>query len=181
MFPPIYAIGPLHLLANNLIADDRLNSIVRPDTDDSESTIFPPEFLSETKDRGMLASWCPQEQILKHPAIGVFVSHMGWNSTLESVSCGVPLLCWPFIAEQQTNCWFACNKWGIGMEINGDVRRDQVGQLIRELMEGERGREMKRQAMEWKTKGEEAASSGGSSCRNFENLLVDILLVQKKK
>lgn len=65
------------------------------------------------------------------------------------------------------------------MEINGDVMRHQVRKLVRELMEGERGNEMKKKAMEWKTKAYEAASPGGSSCRNFENLLADILLVQK--
>jgi hypothetical protein len=65
------------------------------------------------------------------------------------------------------------------VEINGDVKRDQVGKFVRELMEGERGNEMKRKAMEWKTKAYEAASPSGSSCRNFENLLADILLVQK--
>jgi len=64
------------------------------------------------------------------------------------------------------------------VEINGDVKRDQVGKLVRELMEGERGNEMKKKAMEWKTKAYEAASPSGS-CRNFENLLADILLVQK--
>jgi hypothetical protein len=57
------------------------------------------------------------------------------------------------------------------VEINGDVKRDQVGKLVRELMEGERGNEMKKKAMEWKTKAYEAASPSGSSCRNFENLL----------
>ena len=106
------------------------------DTDGGVSSIFPPEFLAETKDRGKLASWCPQDQILKHPAIGVFD-----NLTLERVSCGVPFICLPFFSEQQTNCWFACNKWGTGVEINGDVKRDQVGELVRELMEGERGNE----------------------------------------
>jgi hypothetical protein len=50
------------------------------DTDGAVSSIFPPEFLAETKDRGKLASWCPQDQILKHPAIGVFD-----NLTLEEL------------------------------------------------------------------------------------------------
>ncbi|KAF2294124.1 hypothetical protein GH714_007684 [Hevea brasiliensis] len=121
--------------------------IIRPDLVVGEAAMLPPEFVSETKDRGMLASWCPQEQILKHPAIGGFLSHMGWNSTLDSICGGVPMICWPFFAEQQTNCWFACNEWGVGMEIDNDVKRDEVEKLVRELMDGKKGKEMKSQAM----------------------------------
>jgi hypothetical protein len=46
----------------------------------------------------------------------------------------------PFFAEQQNNSWCSCSKWDIGMEIKGDVKRDQVGKLFREVMEGERGK-----------------------------------------
>jgi UDP:flavonoid glycosyltransferase YjiC (YdhE family) len=66
------------------------------------------QFFEETKDRGLLVSWCPQEQVLAHPSIGLFLTHCGWNSTLESICCGVPIICWPFLTEQQTNCWCAC-------------------------------------------------------------------------
>ncbi|OAY45123.1 7-deoxyloganetin glucosyltransferase [Manihot esculenta] len=145
--------------------------IIRPDLVVGEAAMLPPEFVSETKDRGMLASWCPQEQILKHPAIGGFLSHMGWNSTLDSVCGGVPMVCWPFFADQQTNCWFACNEWGIGMEIDNDVKREEVEKLVRELMDGKKGKEMERQAVEWKIKAEEATTPGGSSHRNFVELL----------
>jgi hypothetical protein len=105
--------------------------ILRPSNGGCESTILPPEFLAETKDRGNLASWCLQEQILKHPSTGGFASHMGWNSMLESVSCGVPFLCWPFFVEQQTNCCFASNNWGI------DVKREIK---LRSLLESYGGR-----------------------------------------
>ena len=67
------------------------------------------------------------------------------------------------------------------MEINGDVRRDQVGKLVIELMEGEKGKEIKRKVMEWKTKAEEAASPGGSSCKNFENQCNGFSLPLNKK
>jgi hypothetical protein len=80
--------------------------------------VLPPEFITKTGNRGMLTSWCPQEEILKHPSIGGFLTHSGWNSTLEIVCGGVPLISWPFFAEQQTNCQYACIEWGIGMEID---------------------------------------------------------------
>nr|GMC52358.1 7-deoxyloganetin glucosyltransferase-like [Ipomoea batatas] len=146
--------------------------IVRPDLVTGEAAILPPEFIEETKDRGMLSSWCPQEQVLAHPAIGGFLTHNGWNSTLESICSGVPMLCWPFFAEQQTNCHYACSKWGIGREIDSNVKRDEVEKLVRELMEGEKGGEMKKKAMEWKKLAEEAATSSiGSSHINIEKLI----------
>ncbi|KAL3504756.1 hypothetical protein ACH5RR_034597, partial [Cinchona calisaya] len=95
------------------------------------------------------------------------------NSTLESISNGVPngvpMICWPFFAEQQTNCWYCCTKWDIGLEIDNNVKRDEVESLVRDLIVGEKGKNMKKKAMEWKKKYEEAAnSSGGSSISNME-------------
>ncbi|KAL2468112.1 Glycosyltransferase [Forsythia ovata] len=90
-----------------------------------------------------MADWCPQEKVLSHPSIGGFLTHSGWNSTLESLGNGVPMICWPFFAEQQTNCWFSCTKLGIGMEIDSDVKKDEVEILVKELMIGEKGKEMK--------------------------------------
>ncbi|GAV92391.1 UDPGT domain-containing protein, partial [Cephalotus follicularis] len=98
--------------------------IIRPDLVSGDSAILPPEFLAETKDRGLLTGWCPQEQVLNHPAIGGFLTHNGWNSTIESVCGGDAMICWPFFADQQTNCRYCCTEWGIGMEINSDVKRD---------------------------------------------------------
>uniref|UniRef100_A0A2K1XER1 Anthocyanidin 3-O-glucosyltransferase n=1 Tax=Populus trichocarpa TaxID=3694 RepID=A0A2K1XER1_POPTR len=151
MFLPTYAIDPLHLIADNQIADDRQNNI--------GSNLW--------KEQSDFTEWLDS----KESDFVVFIN-------FGSIAVLTPQKMLEF-AWQQTNCWFACNKWGIGVEINGDVKRDQVGKLVRESMEGERGNEMKKKAMEWKTKAYEAASPSGSSCRNFENLLADILLVQK--
>uniref|UniRef100_A0A6N2L244 Glycosyltransferase N-terminal domain-containing protein n=1 Tax=Salix viminalis TaxID=40686 RepID=A0A6N2L244_SALVM len=212
MLPPIYTVGPLQLLVDQIpngnlknigsnlweehpeciewldskepnsvqmieFAWGLANSnkpflwIIRPDLIVGEAAMLPPEFLSVTKDRSLLISWCPQEQVLKHPSIGGFLSHMGWNSTLESICGGVPMVCWPFFSDQHTNCWFACTKWGIGMEMENNVKRDEVEKLVRELMEGEKGKDMKRKAMEWKTKAEEAAWTGDASHRNLDRLV----------
>ncbi|CAI9765375.1 unnamed protein product [Fraxinus pennsylvanica] len=145
--------------------------IIRPDIVAGDSAMLPPEFGTETKDRSMLISWCPQEQVLKHPAIGGFLTHSGWNSTIESIGGGVPVICWPFFAEQQTNCRYSCVEWDMGMEIDNNVKRDEVEKLVKELMDGEKGKKMKEKAMEWKRKAEEATVPGGSSYMNFENLV----------
>ncbi|OMO79150.1 UDP-glucuronosyl/UDP-glucosyltransferase [Corchorus capsularis] len=228
---PVYSIGPLHLIADQIIQDNKLNQIgsnlwkeepdcvqwldskepnsvvyvnfgsvvvmapenliefawgianskkqflwiVRPDLVKSEVASFLPEFISEIKDRGMITSWCAQEQVLKHPSIGGFISHMGWNSTIESLSAGVPMLCLPFFADQLTSCKVACTKWGTGMEISSDVKRDQVEMLVRELMDGEKGIEMKANALEWKKKAEEASKPTGSSFHNLDKLFSHLL------
>uniref|UniRef100_A0A5B7BQP8 Glycosyltransferase n=1 Tax=Davidia involucrata TaxID=16924 RepID=A0A5B7BQP8_DAVIN len=149
---------------------------IRPDMVSGGSAILPPEFVAETKERGMLASWCPQEEVLKHAAIGGFLTHSGWNSTVESVCGGVPVICWPFFAEQQTNCRYSCSEWGIGIEIESDVKRDEVEKLVKELMDGEKGKEMKKKVMDLKKKAEEATACGGSSYMNLDKLFNEVLL-----
>ncbi|CAL9111067.1 unnamed protein product, partial [Musa textilis] len=154
--------------------------IVRPDLVKGESAVLPQEFTVETKERGLLASWCPQEEVLAQPAVGGFLTHSGWNSTLESICSGVPMLSWPFFAEQQTNCRYVCAEWGAGMEIDSDVKREVVEGLIRELMGEEKGKEMKRRAMEWKEAAGRAAQPGGSSSANLERMVREALLPWKE-
>ncbi|KAL6962330.1 7-deoxyloganetin glucosyltransferase [Sarracenia purpurea var. burkii] len=232
MFPPIYPIGPLHLLMNQIDDDslkpmgsnlwkedieclEWLNSkepnsvvyvnfgsitvmtpsqlvefawglansnqtflwIIRPDLVTGDTALLPPKFVATTKERSFITSWCPQEQVLAHPSIGGFLTHCGWNSTIESISNGVPMVIWPFFAEQQTNCWSCCSEWGIGREIDSNVKRDEVESLVRELLVGEKGKEMKRKAMEWKKLAEEAVeSSSSSSFVNLDKVVKQVLL-----
>ncbi|GAB2279665.1 hypothetical protein Dimus_014310 [Dionaea muscipula] len=146
--------------------------IIRPGLVSGASAILPAELVEETKHRGLLASWCDQEGVLSHKAIGVFLTHSGWNSTLESICAGVPMICWPFFADQQTNCWFCSQRLGIGIEIGTEVRREVVERQVRELMEGDKGKEMRSKAMEWKRMAKEAATwSSGSSHINLDRLI----------
>ncbi|GAB4824981.1 hypothetical protein Ancab_007854 [Ancistrocladus abbreviatus] len=152
--------------------------IIRPDLVRGESAVLPPEFVEETEGRGLLASWCDQETVLSHSSIGGFLTHCGWNSTIESLSNGVPMICWPFFADQMTNSWFCCHRWGVGMEMNEDVSADEVARLVKELMEGEKGIEMRKKAREWKRLAKEAVwSTNGSSNLNLEKLIKQMLLL----
>jgi UDP:flavonoid glycosyltransferase YjiC (YdhE family) len=154
---------------------------VRPDLVKGDAAVLPPEFLAAVEGRGMLTTWCPQEQVIEHPAVGVFLTHSGWNSTLESLAAGVPMLSWPFFAEQQTNCRYKRTEWGVGMEIGGEVERSDVAATIREAMEGEKGREMRRRAAEWKEMATRVTLPGGTADINLTRLIDEVLLSGGKK
>ncbi|KAJ4715063.1 Glycosyltransferase [Melia azedarach] len=149
--------------------------IVRPDLLMGDSAIFPEAFFEEIKDRGLIANWCPQDEILSHPSIGVFLTHCGWNSTLESVCGGLPVICWPFFAEQQTNCRYSCTTWGMGVEVNTDVKQEDIAKLIKEMMEGDKGKQMRQKAQEWKRKAEASTEIGGRSYKNFGRCIKEAL------
>ncbi|XP_066321916.1 7-deoxyloganetin glucosyltransferase-like [Miscanthus floridulus] len=153
--------------------------IIRPDLVKGETAVLPPEFVESTKGRCLLASWCEQEAVLRHPAVGVFLTHSGWNSMTESLSAGVPMLCWPFFAEQQTNRRYACTEWGVGVEVDGDVRREALEATIREAMAGDKGREMKRRADEWKEAAVRATLPGGRALINLDDLIKNHVLLPK--
>ncbi|CAL5035010.1 unnamed protein product [Urochloa decumbens] len=100
-------------------------------------------------------------------------------STLESMCSGVPMLSWPFFAEQQTNCRYKRTEWGVGVEIGGEVRRDEVAAIIKEAMEGEKGNQMRQCAEEWKVKAVEAARPGGPAETNLNRVIDEVLLSNK--
>ncbi|GJN07716.1 hypothetical protein PR202_ga25570 [Eleusine coracana subsp. coracana] len=129
---------------------------------------------------GLVVPWCAQAAVLRHAAVGLFVTHCGWNSLLEATAAGLPVLGWPVFAEQTTNCRQVCQVWGNGAELPDQVESAAVARMVREMMEGELGREKREKAAEWKTKAEAATGKDGSSWRNVERLLQDVLLATTK-
>ncbi|RWR87789.1 7-deoxyloganetin glucosyltransferase-like protein [Cinnamomum micranthum f. kanehirae] len=81
------------------------------------------------------------------------------------------MLCWPFWAEQQTNCRYTCNEWGVGMEIDNKAKREE----IEGNDGGEKGKEMRKKALKWKESAEIATKEGGSSYTNLELLVQELL------
>ncbi|XP_074557464.1 UDP-glycosyltransferase 85A3-like [Curcuma longa] len=152
--------------------------VVRPDLmRDGGAAAIVKEVAAKVGDWGSVVGWCDQQRVLAHPATAAFLSHCGWNSTIESVVEGRPMICWPFFAEQHTNCRFLCTRWRIGVEISGEVTRVEVERCVREVMANE---DLRRRAAEWKQKAREAVGPDGSSTADLDRLVVDLKPTKKR-
>ncbi|XP_024525789.1 UDP-glycosyltransferase 85A7 [Selaginella moellendorffii] len=85
--------------------------------------------------RGRIVSWAPQLQVLSHASVGGFLSHCGWNSVLEAVTNGVPVLGWPCAIEQNLNCKVLVHDWKAGLKID-KAEKDGIKAAIENLMGG---------------------------------------------
>ncbi|XP_059447553.1 mogroside IE synthase-like [Corylus avellana] len=139
-------------------------------------------FLQETAEKGLVVSWCPQLDVLAHKAIGCFMTHCGWNSTLEALSLGVPMVAIPQWTDQPTNAKFIVDVWKVGVRIKldekGIVTKEEIELCIRKVMEGEEGKETKKNSMRWKELAIEAVDKRGSSDKNIEEFLAKLAHTQ---
>ncbi|CAI9287990.1 unnamed protein product [Lactuca saligna] len=134
---------------------------------------LPEDLVSEMKVRGMIVKWAPQKDVLAHSAVGGFWSHCGWNSTLESICEGIPMLCQPFSIDQMMNARYLSYVWKMGLEMV--VERGEIKSAIRRVLVSKEGEEMRRRAMEIEEQVRVAVTHGGSS-RNSMNDLVEFIL-----
>ncbi|CAL9128138.1 unnamed protein product [Musa textilis] len=141
----------------------------------SEADKLPPGFVEGCGDRGLVVPWSPQLEVLAHPATGCFLTHCGWNSMVEGLSLGVPMVAMPQWTDQPTNAMYVEEVWGVGVRVREDgeglVRRVEVEWCVREVMEGDRSSEMRRNAARWRTLAKAAASQNGSSDKNIVELI----------
>uniref|UniRef100_A0A804LM83 Glycosyltransferase n=1 Tax=Zea mays TaxID=4577 RepID=A0A804LM83_MAIZE len=120
------------------------------------------------KERGLIVPFCPQLEVLAHKATGCFLTHCGWNSTIESIASGVPMVAMPQWADQPTTAKYVESAWGIGVRMRkGSLVRKEVERCIREVMGGERKHVYGRNAARWMHKAKEAMQEGGSSDKNI--------------
>ncbi|KAJ4806366.1 Glycosyltransferase [Rhynchospora pubera] len=144
--------------------------------------ILPEGFLNRTKDRGMvLKTWAPQIQVLHHESVGGFVTHCGWNSILEAVTAGKPMVCWPLYAEQRLNkAVLVDHETRLGVTMEGYdcemVEAEEVETKIRWLMEGEGGKLLKERIKVMKDKAGESLTEAGTSSQAFVQFLMDLEL-----
>lgn len=136
---------------------------------------LPNGFLDRTKDVGLVVqNWAPQAQVLSHGSTGGFLSHCGWNSTLESVVNGVPMIAWPLFAEQKMNAVFLSDGLKVGLRVkaseNGLVMREDIGNYVRELFDGEYGKLMRINMKKLEEKAKDALKEDGSSTKSLASV-----------
>jgi len=138
---------------------------------------LPEGFLERTKEQGLVVpSWAPQIQVLGHSSVGGFLTHCGWNSILESVVHGVPLITWPLFAEQRMNAVVLSEGLKVGVRPrvgeNGLVERGEIVEVIKCLMEEDEGGKMHRRIEELKEAANSAIKEEGSSTKTLSELVL---------
>ncbi|XP_009366994.1 mogroside IE synthase [Pyrus x bretschneideri] len=145
---------------------------------ESETQKLPSNFEEQTSEKGLVVNWCPQLEVLGHRALGCFMTHCGWNSTLEALSCGVPMVAMPQWTDQTTNAKFVEDEWKVGVRVKVDqmgiVTKEEIERCIAEVIEGERGKEIKRNSMIWRELAKAAMDEGGSSDKNIEEFVATL-------
>lgn len=131
---------------------------------------LPNGFLERTKAQGLVVpSWAPQVQVLAHSSTGGFLCHCGWNSVLESVVHGVPILTWPLFAEQSLNAAMLSDGLKVALRPKaskgGLVEREEIAKVVRGLMEGEEGKEIYKRMEHLKIVAANAIKEDGSSTK----------------
>ncbi|KAK4584356.1 hypothetical protein RGQ29_022188 [Quercus rubra] len=132
---------------------------------------LPDGFLERTHNLGLVvtADWVPQSAILGHGSVGGFLSHFGWNSVVESIISGVPMIAWPLYAEHKMNAALLAEELRVAVRpkiapTKGVVGREEIEMMIRKVMEDhEEGKAMRARIQELKNSGEKAWAKGGSS------------------
>ncbi|KAK9672162.1 hypothetical protein RND81_12G081000 [Saponaria officinalis] len=145
----------------------------------SEESKLPTNFKAEIEEQGLIVNWCPQLAVLAHKAIGCFMTHCGWNSTLEAISLGVPLVAMPQWTDQPTNAKHITDVWRIGVRVKVDekgiVTKDEVEACVRKVMEGETGVEFKNNVEKLRNVAKDAMEEGGSSDKNIEEFALKLM------
>ncbi|KAK9938150.1 hypothetical protein M0R45_014905 [Rubus argutus] len=151
--------------------------VLRPDTISYEEDGYIAPLEGQISDRGFIVPWCSQIEVLSNPAIGGFLTHCGWNSILESMWFGVPMLCFAISTDQITSRKLVVDDWGIGLNLcdRKPITRLEVAEKINCLMSGKFGdgilqKEIKkaRQTLE------DALAANGSSQQSLCKFISDV-------
>ncbi|KAJ8751283.1 hypothetical protein K2173_016464 [Erythroxylum novogranatense] len=132
-------------------------------------------------EKGLVLSWCDQLKVLCHSSVGGFWTHCGWNSILEAVFAGVPMLTFPLFLDQDPNTKLIVEDWQIGWRVgrnmDGDilVSREQIAEVVRKLMDWE-GKDIRKRARELGERCRGATAEGGSTATNLDTFIRDLTL-----
>jgi UDP:flavonoid glycosyltransferase YjiC (YdhE family) len=146
--------------------------VVRPDITTETNDAYPEGFQERVATRGRMVGWAPQQKVLSHPSISCFLSHCGWNSTMEGVSNGVPFLCWPYFADQFLNETYICDVWKVGLKFDknkcGIITREEIKNKVETVISDEK---IKARAAELKRLAMQNVGEAGYSSENFKNFI----------
>jgi len=148
----------------------------------SEKTKLPKDFEKKSQN-GLVVTWCSQLEVLAHEAIGCFVTHCGWNSTLEALSIGVPMVAMPLDSDQGIDAKFVADVWKVGIRTLVDekqiVRKDTLKDCICEIMDtSEKSKEIMNNVMQCKTLAARAVGKNGSSYKNIIEFVNSLFKLQ---
>ncbi|XP_072954549.1 UDP-glycosyltransferase 87A2-like [Typha angustifolia] len=134
-------------------------------------------------DMGLIVPWCDQLRTLCHPSVGGFLTHCGWNSTLEAVFAGVPMLTFPIFWDQPPDSRLIVDEWKVGISLkektgeDNIVRREEIAEVVRRLMDldGTESKELRRRAMELREASLRTMEEGGSSYANLTSFVKSLV------
>ncbi|CAL0330772.1 unnamed protein product [Lupinus luteus] len=154
--------------------------VIRPHAyNNSNASELPLQFLEETKGRGLVVQWSHQDKVLMHPSVACFISHCGWNSTMEAMVTGVPVICYPEWTDQRTNAMLIENVFKNGVNLKCDEDRvastEEIERCIREVMEGPSALKIKKRAIEIKKSAKKSLQEGGTSNQNLDKFVNEFI------
>ncbi|KAG2262688.1 hypothetical protein Bca52824_069767 [Brassica carinata] len=132
---------------------------------------IPEELMERLKEKGKIVKWAPQQDVLKHRATGGFLTHNGWNSTVESVCEGVPMICVPSVWDQLLNARFVSDVWMVGLHLEGRVERDEIERVVRKLLLEPEGEVIRERMQLLAEKVGRSVKQNGSAYRSLEHLV----------
>ncbi|KAH6762322.1 hypothetical protein C2S52_019755 [Perilla frutescens var. hirtella] len=175
--------------------------VIRPGMVESDD--LPEGFEDGTRERGLVVAWCNQIEVLQNPVIGAHLTHCGWNTVVESIWSGVPMICYPFFAGHITNRKLVVDDLRVGINLSetkevaeekeeeeeevvrsgkrwnnlcdgGSMSQVEVAEKIEAVMSGKRGQQLRQEIQKVRTTFRNAIAADGSSERNFNGFIQDV-------
>ncbi|KFK24985.1 hypothetical protein AALP_AA8G051500 [Arabis alpina] len=132
---------------------------------------MPEELMERINKKGKIVKWAPQQEVLKHRAIGGYLTHNGWNSTVESICEGVPMICLPYFWDQMLNARFVSEVWRVGLHLENRIERNEIERAIKRLLLETEGEAIRERMELLKEKVGRSVKENGLAYQSLEHLV----------